>query len=253
MKMLSSSLIILRNFSTMQVSMMVFCSSFDYIMNFKLLLDSYSSSSSSQATSSIKHNMNISIIILLVVALWANQSEAQYPYEDCHYQCDVVYCDYYTNYCEYDCYEVCYPYRSSQVGLVDQEATKQQQQSMDVRERHQSDRSAFKTGKLHTTTNQKVTEDDCSELTQHHHFVRSGKSMKMKLMSPKYLKNGQLVPQGTFAPESFAWSDNCSTNQQNLKKPAATWMRQSPVVSVMKKNNQLHSVKQPAFNILVNQ
>lgn len=35
---------------------------------------------------------------------------AQYL-DDCEYECSVTYCDPY-EYCDYECYEVCYPYRS---------------------------------------------------------------------------------------------------------------------------------------------
>lgn len=33
-----------------------------------------------------------------------------HPGEICHEECQVEYCDYYHDYCEYECYDVCYPY-----------------------------------------------------------------------------------------------------------------------------------------------
>lgn len=48
-------------------------------------------------------------LVVLVVA--TGLALGQYhPGEICHEECEVDYCDYYYNYCEYECYEVCYPY-----------------------------------------------------------------------------------------------------------------------------------------------
>lgn len=56
-------------------------------------------------------NIQLSIIVSLVVLIVARLSFAQYyPGEDCHTECEIIYCDYYHDYCDYDCYEVCYPY-----------------------------------------------------------------------------------------------------------------------------------------------
>lgn len=72
--------------------------------------------------------MDIKIFSLLVVLvlLWANTvALAQYD-EDCEYECTIVYCDLYGGYCDYDCYEVCYPYRYSSLmqSSTDLQATK---------------------------------------------------------------------------------------------------------------------------------
>jgi hypothetical protein len=51
------------------------------------------------------------LVILLVAIFGIKQSLAQFD-EICHYECSIQYCDPYTDFCDYDCYEVCYPYRS---------------------------------------------------------------------------------------------------------------------------------------------
>lgn len=51
------------------------------------------------------------LVALVVLAGTASLVAAQYPYEDCHWDCEIEYCDYYGDHCDYDCYEVCYPYR----------------------------------------------------------------------------------------------------------------------------------------------
>lgn len=56
-------------------------------------------------------NIHHSIVVSLVVLLIGKSALAQYhPGEDCHTECEIIYCDYYHDYCDYDCYEVCYPY-----------------------------------------------------------------------------------------------------------------------------------------------
>lgn len=49
----------------------------------------------------------MSAIIMLALA-----SELGLAQEVCHWECEVIDCDYYIDYCDYDCYEVCYPYAS---------------------------------------------------------------------------------------------------------------------------------------------
>lgn len=69
------------------------------------------------------NTMKASTIIFLCLAavLTIQTVSAQYPGEYCHWQCDVIYCDYYHDYCDYDCYEVCYPYspfRTQTLGTI---------------------------------------------------------------------------------------------------------------------------------------
>lgn len=52
------------------------------------------------------------MLTIVVLALASKSSLAQ---EVCHWECEVFDCDYYADYCDYDCYEVCYPYLSNLV------------------------------------------------------------------------------------------------------------------------------------------
>lgn len=47
----------------------------------------------------------VSALVILVLA-----SELASGQEVCHWECEVVGCDYYADYCDYDCYEVCFPW-----------------------------------------------------------------------------------------------------------------------------------------------
>lgn len=51
--------------------------------------------------------------LIIVVLFSGKETNAQYPDEICHWRCDIISCDYYHEHCDYDCYEDCYPYRSS--------------------------------------------------------------------------------------------------------------------------------------------
>lgn len=53
------------------------------------------------------------IAVLVTIYSNSNTANAQYPDEICHWQCDIIDCDDYDGHCDYDCYEVCYPYRST--------------------------------------------------------------------------------------------------------------------------------------------
>lgn len=52
------------------------------------------------------------IAALLVISFMSGSSFAQYD-EECSYECTIVYCDHYADYCDYDCYEVCFSFRYS--------------------------------------------------------------------------------------------------------------------------------------------
>lgn len=50
------------------------------------------------------------IIASIFILLTTTIAFGQYPGEECRWECEVIYCDYYYDYCDYDCHEVCYPY-----------------------------------------------------------------------------------------------------------------------------------------------
>lgn len=50
------------------------------------------------------------IIVNISILLTSSIAFGQYPGEECRWECEVIYCDYYYDYCDYDCHEVCYPY-----------------------------------------------------------------------------------------------------------------------------------------------
>lgn len=58
--------------------------------------------------------INQFIILFLGIIVASGVSYAQYE-EECYYECVVVYCDPYEDYCDYDCHEECYPYRYASV------------------------------------------------------------------------------------------------------------------------------------------
>lgn len=50
------------------------------------------------------------VTLLIVVLLLAGQSESQFPpHEECYWECGVEVCNYYEDYCNYECHEICYP------------------------------------------------------------------------------------------------------------------------------------------------
>lgn len=56
---------------------------------------------------------SLSLLALVTVILLAVPKETYAQYiDECYYECNIVHCNYY-GYCDYDCYEVCYPYRSN--------------------------------------------------------------------------------------------------------------------------------------------
>lgn len=56
--------------------------------------------------------MRCLLISSLTLVVLASVAYAQYG-EECHYECRTGYCDYYDyDYCDYECHEICYPYRS---------------------------------------------------------------------------------------------------------------------------------------------
>lgn len=98
--------------------------------------------------------MRFSILALFVVApatLFAAVS-AQYPLEECHWECDIVLCDYYGEHCDYDCYEVCYPYARSLTGGRQKvnNRYRQQQRASSIGKSHREGLSSS------TTTDSKV-------------------------------------------------------------------------------------------------
>lgn len=57
----------------------------------------------------MKYSKAIAVLVV-IMGFMSGISYAQYD-EECHYECATTYCDLFDYYCDYDCYEVCYPYR----------------------------------------------------------------------------------------------------------------------------------------------
>lgn len=63
----------------------------------------------------IKYTSLCGAIVTLLILASHNytQVNAQYYPSECYWDCEIIYCDYYHEHCDYDCYEVCYPYRTA--------------------------------------------------------------------------------------------------------------------------------------------
>lgn len=64
--------------------------------------------------------MKIFNVLVVLVATLAMVSGTIAQYDYCHFECITIYCDPYEEYCDYDCHEVCYPYRKSGGGTFGQ-------------------------------------------------------------------------------------------------------------------------------------
>ena len=71
----------------------------------------------SRATNgAMKHPSNCATGALLTLSLMflaSFCSVAQWANEECHYECEPTYCEFWDDFCEYDCHEICFPYLRS--------------------------------------------------------------------------------------------------------------------------------------------
>lgn len=71
---------------------------------------------------------SISALFVVASAALVAITRAQYPLEECHWECEIIHCDYYGDHCDYDCYEVCYPYARSMARGQNNRFRQRQQQ-----------------------------------------------------------------------------------------------------------------------------
>lgn len=169
------------------------------------------------------------LALLLLATVGVQQAKAQYPGEECRWECAVIYCDYYQDYCDYDCYEVCFPYARQQ--QVDGEWASQQQVSHSegqlksaVREQAQGGLPSLLAGLANSGAAWRGGE-------------RTGKVVRMRLETPAFKvtraggQSGQLRGPTTrmFAIFQSCLSNNTAPGQQRTRSspsapPSPVWV-----------------------------
>lgn len=138
-------------------------------------------------------------------------------YEDCHYECSVAHCDYYDDYCDYDCYEVCYPYRSLRAESVrSKNAGTDQQEKIPASWEAETTSQVQQGGKLYRRVESKSTSPLIANGPKSMVFVTT-EPVRMRLRNPTFqtVQRGQVVRTRGSPPKSFAMFQSCLSNRTN--------------------------------------